>query len=138
MIAGYAGFRAPSAERWYNRGVGAWRSLVARFHGVEEVARSNRVAPTTSKSRHTADVPIQKSGRIGRSFVGFAKGPDARRADRTCRRTRLTRGGISKRNVWVEVRVGSSWIPKRLIADPPSTAKVTGPLRSTEDRIPYA
>src|SRR5947209_3110877 len=26
--------------------VGAWRSLVARFHGVEEVARSNRVAPT--------------------------------------------------------------------------------------------
>jgi hypothetical protein len=28
------------------RDVGAWRSLVARFHGVEEVARSNRVAPT--------------------------------------------------------------------------------------------
>ena len=27
--------------------VGAWRSLVARFHGVEEVARSNRVAPTS-------------------------------------------------------------------------------------------
>ena len=26
--------------------IGAWRSLVARFHGVEEVARSNRVAPT--------------------------------------------------------------------------------------------
>lgn len=30
--------------------VGAWRSLVARFHGVEEVARSNRVAPTISQS----------------------------------------------------------------------------------------
>ncbi len=33
--------------------VGAWRSLVARFHGVEEVARSNRVAPT----RFTFSVP---------------------------------------------------------------------------------
>ena len=28
---------------------GAWRSLVARFHGVEEVARSNRVAPTRDR-----------------------------------------------------------------------------------------
>jgi hypothetical protein len=29
--------------------VGAWRSLVARFHGVEEVAGSNLVAPTSFK-----------------------------------------------------------------------------------------
>jgi hypothetical protein len=46
-------FRSPTREpphrlslQGSHRDVGAWRSLVARFHGVEEVARSNRVAPT--------------------------------------------------------------------------------------------
>lgn len=30
--------------------LGAWRSLVARLHGVQKVARSNRVAPTITFS----------------------------------------------------------------------------------------
>jgi hypothetical protein len=40
---------APTYPLWFDKPqtlVGAWRSLVARFHGVEEVAGSNLVAPT--------------------------------------------------------------------------------------------
>ncbi len=39
-------FASPGRECYTNEPVGAWRSLVARFNGVEEVVGSNPAAPT--------------------------------------------------------------------------------------------
>ena len=40
-------FAMPSAKCYNAPSVGAWRSLVARFNGVEEVVGSNPAAPTS-------------------------------------------------------------------------------------------
>lgn len=40
-------FARPQLKCYNARSVGAWRSLVARFNGVEEVVGSNPAAPTS-------------------------------------------------------------------------------------------
>ena len=50
--------------------IGAWRSLVARFNGVEEVVSSNLAAPTR-KRRNFSDVFAFKKGTACLSHLNY-------------------------------------------------------------------
>ena len=87
LRSGRRGPRFESGHPDLNKNVGAWRSPVARFNGVEEVVGSNPIAPTIpalvaqqvehflGKEEVTGSSPVEglKSHRYGGIFYFFAK-----------------------------------------------------------------